>query len=120
MCVQKLKAEKDFYKSLYRQVRQDSVNESKPVTSANLPPKSMRKFDESYKHMQSLPPFSSHNKHSSHTSMQTSVEVTFDGDNLDMFDLLGAGVSPEDQLVSIEEEESKLSMYMEQTPEDDT
>lgn len=88
MCVQKIKAEKDFYKSLYRQVRHQTVNDTKDNISANLPPKpTFRKLENPYKSINTS--MSSDRRGKAHASEPTSmVELTFDGNQIDMFDLL--------------------------------
>lgn len=96
-----MKAEKDFYRSLYRQVR-NQASESKPTNqsllgnsiSGNLPPKP-------------LPLKASRAK----PSVKTSMEVTFEGEQLEMFGLMGHGNS-NSHMSDESDGESKLSMYI--------
>ena len=97
-------AEKDFYKSLYRQVKQQNVSDTK-IFSANLPPKPTfkRQTDEPQKiHMISVVPGS---------RFQTS-ELTCEGDYLDMFDVDRSQMDSQFQSL---EEESKLSVYIQES-----
>ena len=74
MCVSKIKAEKDFYKSLYRQIRHENINEPK---FNNLPPKPQpRKLN------------NLNNPRIIAVYPKETMSTIVDDDNLDMFDIL--------------------------------
>lgn len=101
MVTQKLRAEKDFYKSLYRQVKQQ--NDSRPFT-ANLPPKPTFRRPEPSQLTTDISKADSRH--------QTTSELQCDFVN--MFDaLVERAGSPSSS--SDFHEESKLSVYIQQS-----